>query len=145
MESRERPASARGARALVPPHSGGIAAAASRAGAGRMERRSVITLAAGLACAATACAHAAAIPGRAPAADAAPALVGAEWAAEDIGGRGVVDRARVSLAFTADGKVSGSGGCNRIAGSYTLAGETIAFGQMVSTMMACAPAVGEQE
>ena len=57
----------------------------------------------------------------------------------------MVDRAKVSLAFTADGKVSGSGGCNRIAGSYTLAGETIAFGQMVSTMMACAPAVGEQE
>jgi putative lipoprotein len=81
----------------------------------------------------------------AAAAEAAPTLVGGEWVAEDIGGRGVVDRAKTSLAFTAEGKVSGSGGCNRIAGNYTLAGETIAFGQMISTMMACAPAVGEQE
>ena len=77
--------------------------------------------------------------------EAAPTLVGPEWVAEDIGGRGVVDRARTSLTFTADGKVSGSGGCNRIAGSYTLVGETIAFGQMISTMMACAPPIGEQE
>jgi putative lipoprotein len=79
------------------------------------------------------------------AADATPTLAGGEWVAEDIGGRGVLDRAKTHLAFTADGGVSGSGGCNRIAGSYTLAGETIAFGQMISTMMACAPAVGEQE
>ncbi|MFC7476494.1 YbaY family lipoprotein [Dankookia sp. GCM10030260] len=75
----------------------------------------------------------------------APTLVGPEWVAEEIGGRGVVDRARTSLAFTADGKVSGSGGCNRIAGSVTVAGETIAFGQMISSMMACAPSIGEQE
>jgi putative lipoprotein len=81
----------------------------------------------------------------APTAEAAPPLVGPDWVVEDIGGRGVVDRVRSSLTFTADGKVAGSGGCNRIAGSYTLAGETIGFGQMISTMMACAPAVGEQE
>ena len=79
------------------------------------------------------------------AAAATPTLVGPEWVAEDIGGKGVLDRVRTTLAFTADGKVSGSGGCNRIAGSYTLAGETIGFGQMISSMMACTPAVGEQE
>ncbi|WP_431271687.1 YbaY family lipoprotein [Dankookia sp. P2] len=79
----------------------------------------------------------------------APVLAGSDWIAEDIGGRGVVDRVRSSLSFTADGpgggKVSGSGGCNRIAGSYTLAGKTIGFGQMISSMMACPPAVAEQE
>ena len=83
------------------------------------------------------------------AAAAAPTLAGGEWVAEDIGGKGVLDRVKTTLAFTAEGpgggKVSGSGGCNRIAGSYTLAGETIGFGQMVSTMMACAPPIGEQE
>ena len=81
----------------------------------------------------------------APAAEAAPPLVGPDWVAEDIGGRGVVDRVRSTIALGADGRISGSGGCNRIAGSYSLAGETIGFGQMISSMMACAPAVGEQE
>ena len=81
----------------------------------------------------------------APTTGAAPPLVGPEWVAEDIGGRGVVDRVRSTITLDADGRVAGSGGCNRIAGSYTLAGETIGFGQMISSMMACAPAVGEQE
>lgn len=35
------------------------------------------------------------------------------------------------------GRVSGSGGCNRLAGSYTLAGDKLAFGQMAGTRMAC--------
>jgi putative lipoprotein len=79
------------------------------------------------------------------AATAAPALTGGEWIAEAIGGKPVLDKAKASLAFAADGTVSGTGGCNRIAGSYTLAGETIGFGQMISSMMACEPLVSEQE
>jgi len=35
-------------------------------------------------------------------------------------------------------RVSGSGGCNRIMGGYELNGEKLTFGQMASTMMACA-------
>jgi copper homeostasis protein (lipoprotein) len=35
-------------------------------------------------------------------------------------------------------RVSGSGGCNRIMGGYELKGEKLTFGQMASTMMACA-------
>jgi copper homeostasis protein (lipoprotein) len=35
-------------------------------------------------------------------------------------------------------RVSGSGGCNRIVGGYELNGEKLTFGQMASTMMACA-------
>ena len=34
-------------------------------------------------------------------------------------------------------RISGSGGCNRVTGSYELHGGRIAFSQMVSTMMAC--------
>lgn len=41
-------------------------------------------------------------------------------------------------------RVSGSGGCNRIAGGYTLDGSQLSFGQMVSTMMMCADGA-EQE
>jgi uncharacterized lipoprotein YbaY/heat shock protein HslJ len=34
-------------------------------------------------------------------------------------------------------RVAGSGGCNRMMGSYTLDGEKLAFGQLAGTMMAC--------
>jgi uncharacterized lipoprotein YbaY/heat shock protein HslJ len=34
-------------------------------------------------------------------------------------------------------RVSGSGGCNRMMGSYTLDGDKLAFSQMAGTMMAC--------
>jgi copper homeostasis protein (lipoprotein) len=34
-------------------------------------------------------------------------------------------------------RVTGSGGCNRMAGSYTLEGSKISFSQMAGTMMAC--------
>ncbi len=35
-------------------------------------------------------------------------------------------------------RVGGSGGCNQITGGYELKGEKLTFGQMASTMMACA-------
>jgi putative lipoprotein len=79
------------------------------------------------------------------AAPAAPGLVGPEWIVEDIGGRGVVGRARVSIAFDGQGRISGSGGCNRLVGGYTLDGASLRFGQMAGTMMACEPPLGEQE
>lgn len=34
-------------------------------------------------------------------------------------------------------RVSGSGGCNRITGSYNLHGDRITFSRMATTMMAC--------
>ena len=34
-------------------------------------------------------------------------------------------------------RVAGSGGCNRIAGGYTLAGDRLTFGRTAGTMMAC--------
>jgi len=37
-----------------------------------------------------------------------------------------------------DHRVDGLGGCNRISGNYILAGNRITFGEMASTMMACA-------
>jgi len=43
------------------------------------------------------------------------------------------------IAFDAATKrVSGSGGCNRISGGYTLKGQKLTFGHVMSTMMACA-------
>lgn len=76
---------------------------------------------------------------------AAPELVGPLWIAEDIAGRGVVDRSRTSMSFDAAGRVAGLGGCNRFTGGYTLDGDRLRFGQMAGTMMACPPALAEQE
>ncbi|HEY0274822.1 MAG TPA: YbaY family lipoprotein [Paenirhodobacter sp.] len=67
------------------------------------------------------------------------------WLAEDIGGGGVVDRVQTVLALGADGAVSGSGGCNRLTGKATIDGDKISFGPIASTMMACPPAVMDQE
>jgi heat shock protein HslJ len=48
------------------------------------------------------------------------------------------------LVLEPGGKVAGSDGCNRLAGSYELTGETITFGRMAGTMMAC-PDSGETD
>ncbi len=49
-----------------------------------------------------------------------------------------------SLRF-ADGRVSGSGGCNRISGNYTIKDSVITFGDLVATEMACAEKQMAQE
>jgi putative lipoprotein len=72
-------------------------------------------------------------------------LVGAVWLAEDIRGGGVVDRVQSTVSIDAAGKLTGSGGCNRLFGSATVAGDSIVFGGIGSTRMACAPAVMDQE
>jgi len=38
----------------------------------------------------------------------------------------------------AQNRVAGSGGCNRLVGTYALNGDHVSFGQMAGTMMACA-------
>lgn len=75
----------------------------------------------------------------------ADAALQGRWLAEDIGGGGVVDRVQTALEIGADGRVSGSGGCNRIFGTVRIDGQAIAFGQMGSTKMACEGAVMMQE
>jgi heat shock protein HslJ len=41
------------------------------------------------------------------------------------------------ILHLADKRVSGSGGCNRLAGSYKLEGDRLTFGKIAATMMAC--------
>ncbi len=67
------------------------------------------------------------------------------WLAEDIAGKGVLDRIETVLELAADGAVTGSGGCNRISGNATVEGADIRFGPLAATRRACIPAVGEQE
>lgn len=44
-----------------------------------------------------------------------------------------------------DGQMSGNVGCNGFGGEYTVDGDTIKFGTVMSTMMFCEGPVGEQE
>lgn len=68
-----------------------------------------------------------------------------KWLAEDIRGGGVIDNARTMIEITTDGRVSGSGGCNRIGGGAMVKGSNLRFSRMISTRMACAPALMNQE
>jgi heat shock protein HslJ len=72
-------------------------------------------------------------------------LTGREWVVEDIAGAGIIDSSRVTLLFDREGRVVGSGGCNRWFSGYELTGEGLSFGQAGSTMMACAEALMMQE
>jgi heat shock protein HslJ/uncharacterized lipoprotein YbaY len=72
-------------------------------------------------------------------------LVGAEWVVEDINGGGVIDNSRASLLFDDEGRVSGSSSCNRYGAGYTLTGEGLSISRAVGTLMACAPALMDQE
>lgn len=77
--------------------------------------------------------------------DPASLLQGDEWAVDEIAGQPIIDGSKVTLAFSADGRVSGAGSCNRFMGSYTLTGEGLTLSQMASTMMACEDGLMDQE
>ncbi len=72
-------------------------------------------------------------------------LQGAEWTVEEFGGKTPAKDSRITLNFGADGSLSGSSSCNRLATSYKLTGEGLAIAQGAGTMMACEPPVMEQE
>lgn len=72
-------------------------------------------------------------------------LGGAAWQLEDLVGRGVIDNSMVTLQFMPSGKVSGRGGCNNYTGSVAFKGAAITFTPLAATMMACAPALMDQE
>jgi heat shock protein HslJ len=67
-------------------------------------------------------------------------LVGPQWSLVELNGRpagtGAGGRA-ATLEFIVGGRVAGFGGCNRIAGPYLLAGDSLRLGPLVMTRMAC--------
>jgi heat shock protein HslJ len=82
----------------------------------------------------------------------APAFIGTAWVADGINnGRGgvasIVDGTVVTATFRDDGRVTGSGGCNRYFGPFERAGEAIRIGPLAGTRMACPepPGTAEQE
>ena len=74
----------------------------------------------------------------APAAEAVSVeLPGTSWVLEDLAGAPVVQRGRATLEFDASGRASGNGSCNRFSGPATISGDSISFGPLISTEMAC--------
>ena len=67
------------------------------------------------------------------------------WALTELNGAPLPAGVGISAQFTSDGKVSGSAGCNRYTGTYTLSGNSITFSSMATTMMMCDESVMAQE
>ncbi|MBI1264807.1 MAG: META domain-containing protein [Alphaproteobacteria bacterium] len=69
----------------------------------------------------------------------------ANWALALLGGEALSREHHLSIRFE-EGRVSGSAGCNRFTGGYTLTGESLTLTRLASTQMACADgAVMDQE
>jgi heat shock protein HslJ len=50
-----------------------------------------------------------------------------------------------AVIFGSDGTVNGNVGCNSFGGNYKVDGNTITFGSIASTLMACADPIAQQE
>jgi heat shock protein HslJ len=73
-------------------------------------------------------------------------LAETSWVLEDLAGTGVVEPGRATLAIDALSRASGKGSCNRFSGPVTISGDSISFGPLISTRMACVePALMTQE
>lgn len=64
-------------------------------------------------------------------------LVGTEWLLTDLLGKAVVPNSQASLTFLDGGRAAGNASCNRFTGGVTISGNSITFGQLASTRMAC--------
>jgi heat shock protein HslJ len=72
-------------------------------------------------------------------------LTGKVWALTELKGAPLTAGVGISAQFTSDGKVSGSAGCNRYTGTYTVSSNSITFSSMATTMMMCDESVMAQE
>lgn len=71
-------------------------------------------------------------------------LAGTSWTFVSITGMAVASDRPTSLMFDAD-RLSGSAGCNRFSGSYSIADRTLTAGPLMATEMACPGAAMTQE
>ena len=66
-------------------------------------------------------------------------VVGRSWMVTDLSGEAVDESRPPTLHFEEDGQVYGTGGVNRVRGTWTLAEGRLAFGPIVATLMAGPP------
>ena len=63
-------------------------------------------------------------------------LEGTNWVLIDLAGAAPIAGSVLTIGFD-DGQVHGHLGCNSFSGPYSLSGNTIEFGLLMSTLMAC--------
>lgn len=71
-------------------------------------------------------------------------LAGTSWRIVSIGGEAVTAPRTPTTAFD-DARISGSGGCNRYTGGYTVDGDRLMLSGVASTKMACVGAGSDTE
>ena len=64
-------------------------------------------------------------------------LTGSEWRPSFIVASELPDKTRMVVKFNPGGEITGNGGCNHFAGSYTISGNAIKIGPLMSTRMGC--------
>ena len=74
-------------------------------------------------------------------------LAGTSWQAAFVEGRSLVAGSTITAEFEADGKISGSAGCNSYSGGYTAssANKTLDMSPLISTRMMCHQPAGVME
>jgi heat shock protein HslJ len=72
-------------------------------------------------------------------------LAGTGWLLDALNGGPVLAEATVTLNFGADGRLSGSDGCNQYSTTYTLSGSSLTVSEPIATTrMACPDAIMQQ-
>lgn len=74
-----------------------------------------------------------------------PKLVDTSWRALEIGGADVIDEKHSTLSFSDEGRIGGSGGCNRMFGQYETSGDKLKIHSIGATKMACIGPIMDQE
>lgn len=67
------------------------------------------------------------------------------WTAERIQGHKVHKKVQTTLEIAQDGKISGTGGCNRYMGGMEIKGDKIKVLPAGATLMACPPPMMQQD
>ncbi|HWD13662.1 META domain-containing protein [Pseudochrobactrum sp. sp1633] len=67
------------------------------------------------------------------------------WITERIQGHKVHSKVQSTLDIAQDGKISGTGGCNRYMGGMEITGDKIKVTPIGGTMMACPPQMMQQD
>jgi heat shock protein HslJ len=79
------------------------------------------------------------------AAAAAPTLVGTAWRLADLADTTAIPGVEATLEFPEAGRAAGRGSCNRFFGTVEISGESIRFGPLAATKMACLDAAANAQ
>ena len=84
-------------------------------------------------------------PATPPVAEPPVSLLDTTWRVTSIGGEPALPEPASTLAIAADRSVGGNGACNNYFTEASFENETLAFGPVAATRMACEPAISAQE